>query len=330
MTDLVPRPEGGTEGEGGPSAEGPTAGAQSLKAPVLDTVSSEHSRRAYGKALDDFLAFLGPRPFTRASLQEFRSHMESSGLAPSSINLRLAPLRKLATEAAENGWMDPTIAAGIAKVRGVRRLGLRVGKWATVEEATRLLAAPQAPSVKGKRDRAILAVLIGCALRRGELVGLRVPDLQQRDGRAVFVDISGKGARIRTVPVPDWVEAALRAWLLAAGITEGWLFRAVSRWGSVVGEKLSTTAVLGIVAEYAASAGLQLSPHDLRRTCARLCRLSGGALEQIQFLLGHASVQTTERYLGGKQDLQVAVNDKLGVDPAVTEGGAGGIPKDGS
>jgi integrase len=163
-------------------------------------------------------------------------------------------------------------------------------------------------------------VLIGCALRRGELVGLTVADLQQRDGRAVFVDIAGKGGRIRTVPVPDWVESALREWLLAAGITEGHIFRAVSRWGSVVGETLSTTAVLGIVAEYAATLSLELSPHDLRRTCARLCRLSGGALEQIQFLLGHASVQTTERYLGGKQDLQVAVNDKLGVGLPVNEG----------
>jgi integrase len=108
--------------------------------------------------------------------------------------------------------------------------------------------------------------------------------------------------------------------LKAAGITDCRIFRAVSRWGSVVGEKLSTTAVLGIVAEYAADLGLQLSPHDLRRTCARLCRVSGGALEQIQFLLGHASIQTTERYLGGKQELQVAVNDKLGVGPAVREG----------
>ena len=87
----------------------------------------------------------------------------------------------------------------------------------------------------------------------------------------------------------------------------------MSRWGSEVGGKLSTSAVLGIVAEYAALLSLQLSPHDLRRTCAKLCRLSEGALEQIQFLLGHASVQTTERYLGGKQELQVAVNDKLGV-----------------
>jgi site-specific recombinase XerD len=134
--------------------------------------------------------------------------MESSGLAPSSINLRLAPLRKLATEAAENGWMDPT-TAGIARVRGGRRLGIRVGKWATAEEVT--AQAPEASSVKGKRDRAILSVLIGCPLRRGELVGLTVADLQQRDGRAVFVDISGKGGRIRTVPVPDWVESALRA-----------------------------------------------------------------------------------------------------------------------
>src|SRR5713226_9850390 len=313
MTDLVPYPEPGPEGEQ-PPGSGPNEVVTRLKALVLDTVSSEHSRRAYGKALDDFLAFVGPRPFTRAPLQEFRSHLENSGLAPASTNLRLAPLRKLATEAAENGWMDPMVAAGIARVRGVRRLGLRVGKWATAEEATRLLAAPQAPSVKGKRDRAILAVLIGCALRRGELVGLTVADLQERDGRAVFVDISGKGGRVRTVPVPDWVGAALQAWLQAAGVTEGRIFRAVSRWGSVVGEKLSTTAVLGIVAEYASALGLELSPHDLRRSCAKLCRLSGGALEQIQFLLGHASVQTTERYLGGKQELQVAVNDNLGVE----------------
>src|SRR5229473_1490980 len=138
MTDLVPYPEPGPEGEEPPGRR-PTEAAPRLKAVVVNTVSSEHSRRAYGKALDDFLAFLGPRPFTRASLQEFRSHMEAAGLAPASINLRLAPLRKLATEAAENGWMDPTLAAGITRVRGVKRLGRRVGKWATVEEATALL-----------------------------------------------------------------------------------------------------------------------------------------------------------------------------------------------
>jgi len=62
-------------------------------------------------------------------------------------------------------------------------------------------------------------------------------------------------------------------------------------------------------------AGIQgLAPHDLRRTCARLCHLAGGELEQIQFLLGHASVETTERYLGCKQKLRNAVNDQLGLE----------------
>src|SRR5258708_37721760 len=106
--------------------------------------------------------------------------------------------------------MGPRGAGGMARGRGVRRLGRRGGKWATAEEATALLKAPDASTVKGKCDRAILAVLIGCALRRGELVGLTVDDLQQRDGRAGFVDISGKGGRSRTVPRPDWAEAALR------------------------------------------------------------------------------------------------------------------------
>ena len=59
----------------------------------------------------------------------------------------------------------------------------------------------------------------------------------------------------------------------------------------------------------------KLSPHDLRRTCARLCHLSGGELDQIQFLLGHVSIQTTERYLGCKQKLRYAVNDTLGIEP---------------
>ena len=64
----------------------------------------------------------------------------------------------------------------------------------------------------------------------------------------------------------------------------------------------------------ASEAGIaNLAPHDLRRTCARLCHGSGGELEQIQFLLGHASVQTTERYIGSKQKLQDAVNDRLGI-----------------
>ena len=71
-----------------------------------------------------------------------------------------------------------------------------------------------------------------------------------------------------------------------------------------------------VVMKYARELNLdRLAPHDLRRTCAKLCRASGGDLEQIQFLLGHASIETTERYLGSRQNLKEAVNDRLGLDP---------------
>jgi site-specific recombinase XerD len=71
-----------------------------------------------------------------------------------------------------------------------------------------------------------------------------------------------------------------------------------------------------IVKEAANRVGVaKLAPHDLRRTCARLCHASGGELEQIQFLLGHVSVQTTERYLGCKQRIHSAVNDRIGIEP---------------
>ena len=72
----------------------------------------------------------------------------------------------------------------------------------------------------------------------------------------------------------------------------------------------------------ATRAGIEkLAPHDLRRTCARLCHLAGGELDQIQFLLGHVSIQTTERYLGCKQKLRIAVNDRLGIEPGCVESG---------
>ena len=85
------------------------------------------------------------------------------------------------------------------------------------------------------------------------------------------------------------------------------------------GRGISEKTVWHVVKETAASMKIpQLSPHDLRRSCARLCHASGGELEQIQFLLGHVSVQTTERYIGCKQRFRVAVNDKLGIEPGVS------------
>jgi integrase len=133
----------------------------------------------------------------------------------------------------------------------------------------------------------------------------------------------GKGGHIRTVPIPEWVKAALDVWIAAAGITEGKIFRAVARTGKVWGKGISQNVVWYVVKTCCEKVGLQhIAPHDLRRTCAKLCHSNGGELEQIQFLLGHASVQTTERYLGCKQNLGNPVNDlfdlRMSVQPNET------------
>jgi hypothetical protein len=156
----------------------------------------------------------------------------------------------------------------------------------------------------------MLAMLFGCGFRRSELVGLELGEIQMRQGHWAVVDLIGKGGHIRTVPIPQWVKAALDQWIVAAKVTEGRIFRAVARAGKVWGEGISQNVVWYVVKGCCERAGLEhIAPHDLRRTCAKLCHTSGGELEQIQFLLGYASVQTTEPYLGCKQNLGHPVND---------------------
>ena len=143
--------------------------------------------------------------------------------------------------------------------------------------------------------------------------------IQQREEHWAIVDLVGKGGHIRTVPVPDWVRNELNDWLVAAAIDRGKLFRRVNKFGKTWGDGITEKAVWHIVKESAKTVGIaKLAPHDLRRTCARLCHASGGELEQIQFLLGHVSIQTTERYLGCKQRIRSAVNvnDRIGIEPS--------------
>ena len=250
--------------------------------------------------------------FNKTVVLRYRLELEARRLAPATINLRLAAVRRLAYEAADTGLLSPDLAAGIRRVKGAKKIGVRLGNWLTVEQSRSLLRAPNVHRLKGRRDRAILALLLGCGLRRGEVAHLRLDHLQQREEHWAIVDLVGKAAHIRTVPVPEWVKAAIDSWLSAASIIEGRVFRCVTRKGTVWGQGITEKVIWHVVKNSAASAGIaKLSPHDCRRTCARLCHAAGGELEQIQFLLGHVSVETTERYLGCKQRLRDAVNDKI-------------------
>lgn len=288
---------------------------QHSKTAVLNTLGSLESKRTYLHAMNEFIAWYCSEPrlaLNRVVVLRYRLYLESLGLAANTINVRLAAIRRLAYEAADNGLLSPELVAGIRRVGGVKQLGYRVGNWLSTEQGMAILKNVQSDTLRGKRDATIVALLLGCGLRRSELAGLELDQIQQRDQRWVIVDLVGKGSRIRTVPIPLWVKKYLDEWTTAARITGGRLLRPVRKNGDVWGRKLTQNVIWYTVRLCARRAGINnLAPHDLRRSCARLCHNAGGELEQIQFLLGHSSVQTTERYIGCKQSLIKAVNDRI-------------------
>jgi site-specific recombinase XerD len=242
--------------------------------------------------------------------------LESRNLAAGTINVRLAAVRRLAYEASDAGLLSPELAAGIRRVNGLKKLAVRLGNWLSLNEARALWQFRDKDTVKGKRDRAIIAVLLGCGLRRRELADLNFDHLQRREDRWAIVDLVGKGGHVRTIPVPDWVKQFLDEWFSAAEIKTGKLFRCMCRSGTVWGDGITEKVVWHVVKMYAKKLEIpKLAPHDLRRSCARFCHAAGGELEQIQFLLGHVSVQTTERYLDCRQRFREAVNDRMGIEP---------------
>jgi integrase len=206
------------------------------KTSVLNTLGSLQSRRSYQHAMDDFIAWYCSEPrlaLNRVVVLRYRMHLESLDLAPGTINQRLAAVRRLAYEASDSGLLSPELVAGIRRVKGVKRLGQPVGNWLTAEEGQQLLGAVRTDTLRGKRDAAMLGLLLGCGLRRSEVANLEIEKIQRRDGHWAIAHFVGKGGHVRTVPVPLWVKGAIDSWSSAAGIGEGRLFRAIRKNGAL-------------------------------------------------------------------------------------------------
>src|SRR5579864_6151813 len=220
------------------------------KAAVLNSLSSPGSRRVYRYAIEQFIAWYCSEPrlaFNRIVVARYRMYLEGRGLAANTINQQLAAVRHLAHEAADAGLLSPELAAGITRVKGVKQLGFRSGNWLTIVQSSEVLKQACGDSMRAKRDYAMLAMLFGCGFRRSELVGLELDDIQMRQGHWAVVDLIGKGGHIRTVPIPNWVKAALDQWTRAANVTEGKIFRAVARLGKVWGRGISQNVVWYVV-----------------------------------------------------------------------------------
>ena len=286
---------------------------------VTDSLTSDNSRTAYRKSLTHFLDWWernGRPTLNKAIVQRYKTELQDTALSAASINLRLSAIRRLALEAADNGYLDPATAGAIERIKGVASKGVRSGNWLTKSQAQALLNLPDITTLKGLRDRAMLAVMLGAGLRRSEVAALNFEHIQQRDGRWVIVDLVGKGNRVRSVPIPSWTKAAVNAWAETADLHSGRVFRPIHKGGYIDGASMTPQAIHDTARSYLAALGINAAPHDLRRTWAKLARKGGASLEQIQLSLGHASIKTTERYLGMSQDLTDAPCDRLGLSLA--------------
>jgi site-specific recombinase XerD len=282
---------------------------------------AESTKVKYSRALTEFLAWLVDSKYSNLSRASVKAYLEAikagsaytmdkSGQITGSLNLRLSAIKSLANELADNGVISFEISQGISKIKNsdYKTKGSKIGNWLSINQAQSLLSSPDSNTSTGLRDRAILAVFLGCGLRRSEIVTLSIDHLKVLEGRLVIADLIGKGNKVRSIPVPTFVKLALNAWVDSAQIEEGLIFRRIHKSGALQIEGMSAQAVYYIVRKYA---GNKIAPHDLRRSFAKLARKGGGDIAQLSLVLGHQSVLTTERYLGEELDLVNAPNDLI-------------------
>lgn len=281
-----------------------SSSALDLTTTVLATLTSPLTRRAYKSRIDKFLAYVKGKGvgLDWMTVEGYIAYVrDEQKLSISSRNQSLAAIKKLAQVSAKAGVLSWDEYIRIAGIKGGAVRGRRTGNWLGEEVAVRLLAVGGSDA-KSCRDRLILALMIGGGLRRSEVVGVRWGQVQERDGRLVLVDVMGKGERMRSVPLPEWVRGLLRDWQGASGMpgVDELLIR------SMDGTSLSVNGVWDVVKVRAKEAGIaQLAPHDLRRTFAKLARTGGASIESVQTALGHSSVSTTERYLGTAMEMEL-------------------------
>jgi len=310
---------------------------------VLSQMTTATTRRMYKLRLVDFIRYRdtverGIEALSREGVGKYLLWLETQGNSISARNQTLAAIKLLAKEAELRGLIDGDTFRGIKLISTLKQPGVRLGNWLTAEELTTFYMLPDRSTLPGLRDAVIMALLCACGLRRAEACSITWDRYQEREGRMVLVDLTGKGNRIRSVVVPEWAEKDLNNWheemsrygmgggdqciLAGMPIRPGVAWRRKPTTTEPTGfrESLGEGRVWQIVKKYAVmlelskraaqtSEGIEcskhfvpkLSPHDLRRTLARLMHDAEANIIEIQLTLGHANLQTTQKYLGAMQ-----------------------------
>ena len=317
---------------------------QKLLEITVNGLDSPHTKRAYKRDIEDFLEWwqdtANGRSLNKAALDAYRALQQKHGRGEAAINRNLSAVRRFISDAANNNLIDARDAESAKRVKNFKQRGQRQGHWLSLAELSQLIRAPSQQTLRGCRDRMALALLGGAGLRRNEMSVIEFEHIQQREGRWVIVDLQGKGKKKRTIPIAGWVHELIAAWQAASGLSKGRIFRRVGCstkrktqskpadlrarlstcpedeeiiLGPYPSENAAEQEIYRIVKRYAGQIQVELAPHDLRRTYAKLSRKAGAPLEQIQLTLGHESLSTTERYLGSDLDFKQSPSDLIEV-----------------
>ncbi len=284
---------------------------------LFNEIENPVTKALYSKAVLDFLSWLTTHEdssLSALSVTAYRDRLTSLRFSPSTINQRLSAIRRFAAEAVKDGLLSVSSAAEILRVSGKPVLTTSKPRRLTHSAAMEILDIVPGNTVKGLRDKALLAVLIGCGPRRCESTLLRVDSVQFHADDLATLKLMDRHGGHRMIPVPNWVVPHIRSWLDRSGVVAGPLFCALNRHGQLSGSPLSAQAILDIVRDYGEVIGIRVSPHDLRRTCAKHYEKSGREIEQIQLFLGHSNIKVTHRFLNdGSQAANTGSHHSLSV-----------------
>ncbi|PSP18716.1 MAG: integrase [Cyanobacteria bacterium QS_8_64_29] len=291
---------------------------------LLADKRSPYTRRAYRRDLYDFfrtMAGADPNPqlvaeFLRLDrysalsvVLEYKAHLQDRGLAEATINRRLAAIKSLVNYARQIGRCDYSLQ----DITGERVRPYRDTAGISAEAFRAMLAVPDSRTLKGKRDRALLLVLWGNALRRGELARTNIADWD-RAAATLRIYGKGEGKQAQTVSLGAQAQAALAAWIDVRGEAEGRAPLFCSTHRGYWGRRLSTTSLYQIVRRAATAAGIDrpLGPHQIRHSAitAALDR-TGGDVRKVQKLSRHAKLETLSIYDQGRLNAQQTVTELL-------------------
>ena len=311
MTDLIPQPDQ-LAGDLRVTGERRLTAAQFQELAAVPAavewfanIDNPRTRRAYQGDLEDFCGFIGLsaaaefRSVNRAHVLAWRAELEQRGLAGATIRRKLAALASLFDH-----LLESNAVAGGNPVHGVKRPRIETNEGKTPalgdHQAKALLEAPDPDTLKGKRDRAILAVLLYHGLRREEAAQLMVADIQERRG-IKHLRIHGKGGKLRFLPLHPVAAERIHAYLVMSGhqLVDAKAPLFVPLRGRPTGTGISANGIYAVVGHYAKAAGIEvagLGVHGLRATAATNALDHEADIAKVQVWLGHANISTTRIY----------------------------------